>query len=257
MSRIWLTDRLEDVDEPRGGRTLWIYPAKGWPEPKAERVMTDKAFLEDPWTHLRGIDRMVIVGLVSRITTPSNRVKTGQFFTDPLPDVERVSVDPYLFLRDPWRMWLHFGCVGINFGGCHHSFACENQWSASIVGKRDNPCTVANLDHYGTGVIRAPLPFRFDHIDIHIEEMDAEAHDAYQREKEAAFEEERTPTAVIKRLAKAADQLYLFRTVPDYTALFKSRHVHVRATDLGIDRYLVGQIRDRINLINHAAEAFA
>lgn len=258
MSRIWLTDRPDDVTEPRGSDTLWIYPAKGgWSAPQTERVMTDKAFLADPWTQLRGTDRLVIVGLVSQITTPSNRVATGQFFTDPLPEVERVSIDPLLFLRDPWRLWFHFGCVGVNFGGCHHSYACESQWQASIIGKRDNPCTIDNLEQDGRGVLHAPRPFRFERVELHEEPLGAEAHAEYQQEKAAAFDEETTPTALIKRLAKVADRLYPFRTVPDYRALFASRDVHVRATDLGVDRYLTGQIRDRINLINYAAERFS
>lgn len=258
MSRIWLTDDLDDVDEPRDAQTLWIYPAKsGAVAPAADRAMTDKAFLADPWTHLRDTRRLVIVGLVSQITTPSNRVATGQFFTDPLPGVERASVDHLLFIRDPWRLWFHFGCAGVDFAGCHHSYACESQWQASIIGRRANPCTAENLERYGRGVIRATRPFRFERVHILEESMGAAAHAEYQREKAAAFDEETTPAKLIKRLARVADRLYPFRVVPDYRALFASPEVYVRATDLGVDRYLVGQIRDRIALINHAAEAFA
>lgn len=256
MSRIYLASDHDRLDLPRDSKALWLYHDSDR-RPNAERAITLKAFLDDPWGAIKGVDLLVVVGLVSRMCRPGNRVKLGQFLTDPWPGPPRVSVDDKLFIVDPWRLWWHFGCVGIEFGGCNVSYTLETRWNGYIVGMRENPCSPEELERYGDGVIEAHDPFQFDAVDIHVEPMPPDVHARYLEEKERAFQEESTPTAIIKRLAAFASLEYPFRSVPTFGQMFEQRRLTVRATDLGVDRFLVNQIKLRAELINFAARRFA
>lgn len=253
---IYLTKHPDRLDLPRDGRALWLHH-RSVPAPAAERTITLERFMDDPWNAVRDTELLVVVGLVSKLCNPGNRVKLGQFLTEPWPGPRRVSVDDKLFITDPWRLWWHFGCVGIDFGGCATSYCLETRWNGSVIGMRPNPCTPGELERYGDGVIRAVDPFRFDPVSIHVESMPEDVHARYLEEKEAAFNEESTPNAIIKRLAAFAQLVYPFRKVPTFREMFRSEHLEVRATDLGVDRFLVNQIRIRAELINFAAERFA
>jgi len=256
MPRIYLSRHPDQLDLPRDGRTLWLYHQRA-KAPAAPRRMTLAAFMNNPWQAVDDVDLLVVVGLVSAMVRPGNRVELGQFLTEPWPGPPRVSVDDKLFLRDPWRLWWHFGCVGIEYGGYNVSYTLEGHWNQFVIGKKDNPCSPTELDRYGAGVIAAQDPFRFDPVDIHVEMLPQRVHERYAKEKEAAFDEERTPLRIIKRLAAFADRAYPFRQVPSYSELFRQPEVLIRATDLGVDRFLVGQLRHRIEIINYAARRFS
>jgi len=256
MGKIHLTDNHDQLNLPRGREAVWLHSAKDR-RPRAERCVTLPEFLDAPWESVKGADLLVVVGLVSRFCTPGNRVRLGQYLTDPWKGPERVSVDDRLFIVDPWRMWWHFGCAGIDFGGCSVSYTLETRWNGFVVGMRENPCVASELDRYGLGVIEARGAFKFEPINIHVEPMPEEVRERYATEKEVAFNEEATPAAIIKRLAAFASSVYPPRSVPSFRDMFRARHLEVRATDLGVDRFLVGQIMLRAELTNYAAERFA
>jgi hypothetical protein len=266
MSRIWLTDDLDQVDVPRGDDALWIFP-DGHPHvsggvlslfPLVHSVneKTVSVFMKAPAQYLKSMKYIILVNLVSGITTPSNRVKTGQWFTDPLDGIERYSIDDKLFIVDPWRMWWHFGCAGIWFNECNTSFTLEGKWLRYIEGKEQNPCTKEALLQYGKGVIKAPAPFTFSSVDIQTIEMSADVHTGYLREKESAFSEETTINAIIARLSKYAQMVWPARLVPSFRSMFSSGSINVVSTDLGVDQYLVSAIRARIDLLQFASEEF-
>lgn len=255
MSRIYLTSDSSTVDAPRGSDALWVYGNKSI-RPDAERAVTAKQLIDDTKAHMTGTRWVVAVGLVSDITTPSNRVKTGQVLTDPLPGVERVSIDEKLFIVDPWRMWWHFGCVGVWFGGFNVSYTLEGRWNQYVEGAIENPCTPEQVSRYGDGVITAPAPFRFDSIDVDVVEVDSATKRAYLDEKVAAFDEEHTVNRIISRLSRFAQEVLPCRSVPTYRSMFDSRMLTVKATDLGVDRFLIKGIRERAELTNFIAAHF-
>lgn len=256
MSRIFLTTTPDEIDLPRDRSAVWLHADRA-PRPSAERAISMGRFMEDPHGAVRGADVLIVVGLVSQITTPSNRVRTGQFLTDPWPSgPPRISVDDKLFISDPWRLWWHFGCAGADYAGLHTSYRAESMWRNSLVGKEQNPVTLDAVLRYGRGVIRAVNPFRFD-FETRIVPMETAVHSAYQAEKERAFSEASTATAVISRLAAFAQRACPERSMPSFRAMFRSSKLRVVATDLGVDRWLVGQIEERVQLINGAAEAFS
>jgi hypothetical protein len=257
MNRIWLSDDPDSIDLPRGESALWIVSDR-WPGIlSAKRWTTRKQFMADPYRFLKPTSSLVLVGLVSALTTPSNRVKTGQFFTDPLPGVTRYSVDDMLFVTDPWRLWWHFGCVEAPFNDCFTSYRLESRWNRYVEGQEPNPCSKEILAKYGDGVIAAVAPFRFAKVNIRVVDLPEEVHVLYQIEKARAFNEEPTINKILKRLGKFADEVFQERCVPSYRDLFRSSQVNIVATDLGVDRFLVTWLRERIDLINFAAERFA
>jgi hypothetical protein len=256
MSQIWLTEDDELADVPRHARALWIYHPKDR-RPRAERVVRLGEFMEAPWKALAPVEILVIKNLVSRILTPSNRVKLGQFFTDPLEGFERYSVDRALFIVDPWRMWWHFGCVGVNFGTCHTSYLLETKWGLYLRGCMENPCSPEALNRWGTGVLHWCRGFKFAEIDLAVLPVSDEIQAAYQAEKAAAFAEEPTFGAIIKRLALKAQTLCPRRLMPLPRDLLSCPVAQIRATELGVDRFLLRGLQDRIALINHAAERFS
>lgn len=255
MSRIFLTTTPDLLDLPRDGSAVWLHADRA-KRPLAERTVAMSRFMEDPIGAVRGADMLIVVGLVSQITTPGNRVKTGQWLTDPWPSgPRRVSVDDKLFITDPWRLWWHFGCVGADYMGLATSYRAESMWRNSLVDKEQNPVTLDNVITYGRGVISAVNPFRFDYS-LRVDPMPASVHADYLTEKERAFSEEKTIAAIIKRLSNFAQRVYPDRCVPTFRAMFGSANLHVVATDLGVDRWLVCQIEERVRLINGVAEAF-
>lgn len=255
MSRIFLTTTPDLLDLPRDRSAVWLHANRA-PRPLAERTVTMGDFMRDPHGAVRGADVLIVVGLVSQITTPGNRVKTGQWLTDPWPSgPRRVSVDDKLFITDPWRLWWHFGCVGADYMGLATSYRAESMWRNSLVGKEPNPVTLENVLRYGHDVVRALNPFRFDYS-VRVELMPPDVHTAYLSEKERAFSEERTINAIIDRLSAFAQRVYPERQVPSFRAMFNSSRLSVVATDLGVDRWLVAQIEERVRLINGVAEAF-
>lgn len=254
--RIFLTSEPGKVDVPRGDTTLWVVPERS-AAPDARRWCFVADFMESTVERLRGVASMVVVGLVSKITTPANRVKTGQYLTDPLPGVTRYSIDDKLFIVDPWRMWWHFGCVGVAFNECFTSYRLESRWKAFLEDKEPNPCTPELLERYGKGVVSAVNPFRFEPVTMRVLKAPVEVHEAYLREKVAAFDEEPTIVKIMARLAAFAQGAMPQRVMPGFRELFDSPAVRVAGTDLGIDRYLMEQIRLRVDLVNFAAREFA
>lgn len=256
MSQILLTNCVTNVDAPREQDALWIY-GSGWTPPNDASSVPVKVFMDDPWRHLRGKRRLVLLGLVSSITTPGNRVKTGQFFTDPLEGFERWSIDDKLFVVDPWRLWWHFGCVGEPIANCNTSYRMESQYKQYVEGRGENPCDKKNLLRHGTGRLKSLRPFRFGRVEYHIEPMPAGVRLDYAKEKELAFHEEHTINAILKRLGDFVQRVYPERHIPSHGELFKMRAkllpLTIKATDLGIDCLLLSWIRERIDLIEFAA----
>lgn len=238
---------------PTGPDAVWLH-APGDAVPGC-RAVTLPDFLSDPKAAVQGADLLVVCGLVSRMCRPGNRVRLGQYLTEPWWGPPRVSVDSHLFVGEPWRMWWHFGCVGQPFADCHTSYRLESHYRRYIDTGRDDPCGLDAVVRYGAGVVRWAGGFRFDDVSIHVEPMSPAAHDRYRLEKERAFGGEKTAAGLIRRLVAVAAREYPSRVLP--ADPFKSPILSARVTDFPVDAYLVGRLREAVALTNGAAEAFA
>lgn len=216
--------------------------------PGARHVIWED-FLEAPRAWISGSSTMVVVGL-NRILTPSNRTKLGPYLLRPTAGLRRISVDRTLFTVEPWRAWWHFGCVGAPFQDYTYSFLAESHWRAAQDGARPDPFTLETIIDAGHGVIVAHGDPWFSPLEVHRVVMPEEIHEAYQQEKAQAFEEEHTPKAIIRRLADFAQVAMPERSILTPSRLFSTRKPVVMQTDLGVDDWLVGQLRGLVDLSN-------
>lgn len=253
MSQILLTNDWDSVPLDRSSRSVWLHHDSD--VVRASRCVSLSRFMDDPRGAVDGAELLVVCGLVSRLCTPSNRVKLGQFLTEPWWGPPRVSVDRCLFVGEPWRMWWHWGCVGKPFSKYHTSYRMESDWKLYVDTGDKNPCDISQVVEYGRGIVEFRDGFRFAKIGMHVEPMSDEAKEQYAEEKESAFAEEKTATAIIRRLDRFAQRLYPQRHVP--RNLFADDTHHVRVTDFGVDSYLVTRMQEVVNLTNQIAENFA
>jgi hypothetical protein len=252
MSQIFLTNDCEKAPFDRGDRTVWLHHDKD--EINANRTIKLSSFLDDPRSAVANSDLLVVCGLVTKLCRPSNRVKLGQFLTEPWWGPKRASVDSCLFIGEPWRMWWHWGCIERPFANYFTSYRLESDWNRHIELETDNPCSIERIIEFGNGHVQHCDGFRFGSINIHIEKFSDAKHSSYAEEKEKSFAEEKTIKAIIRRLSAFADASYPDRSIPK--DLFASTDHEIRVTDFGVDMYLLKRIRETIELTNAIAEAF-
>lgn len=220
--------------------------------------MVASEFVKRPSFYLEGAEHMVLLNLVSKIIRPGSRKQYGQFLTDPWNKAPRLSVDTHLYVEEPWRMWFHFGAVGAEFGApeekYHTSYRVETDWRFHVEGKHAHPCGLDRLEKYGRGVVRYIDGFRFESVSFETIDTGPLVRAMYAEEKEAAFEQERTPAAIVRRLSDFAQGRCPERSVP--RSIFGDRRLSATFTDLGVDRYLRGVIEGHVALTNGIAEMF-
>lgn len=254
--RICLTTDYRRAGFPMDGSAVWVHHPDDAPE--VERSVPAPEFVKAPSKYLEGAEWMVLLNLVSKIIRPGSRKQYGQFLTDPWNKAPRLSVDTHLYIEEPWRMWFHFGAVDAPFGTpdekYHTSYRVQTDWGFYLEGKGPHPCGLDRLKRYGAGVVQYLDGFRFEDVRIETAATGPLVHAMYADEKEAAFNEERTPAAIIKRLAAFAQERCPERSVP--RSLFADRRLRVVFTDLGVDRYLKRMTEDQVALTNGIAEAF-
>ena len=254
--RICLTSDPMRSGWPTDKSALWVHHKSD--SPAVERRVLADDFVANPRKYYDGCDVVVLLNLVSRIIRPGSRMKYGQFLTDPWTGPQRLSVDTHAFIGEPWRMWFHFGAVEAPFGEPHEkfhtSYRVETDWRFYLDGKlEEQTCNMTRLKRFGAGVLVWRDGYRVEQHEVEVLPMSASTHDAYQQEKEAAFADERTPNAIIKRLATFAQRACPERTLPD---VFASPRHKLIVTDLGVDRWLTSQARMMVDLTNNIAEAF-
>lgn len=204
---------------------------------------------------MHGVSTLVLVGL-SKMITPANRTPISPIVLDPHPGLQRIVVDRWLFVSEPWRAWFAFGAVGAEYDGYTYSYLAESHWRAAQDGKRErDPFSAEALTRWGRGVVAAVDPWRID-LRERVIEVDAETKAAYQAEKERAFDEEHTENALLRRLGAFAQQAYPLRKMSAPQDLWRSERVDIVRTDLGVDRYLSARLHKLAALTNHVADAF-
>jgi hypothetical protein len=217
--------------------------------------LTHEEFVADHKRALAGRSVMVVVGL-SKLATPGNRTRVGPLLWGPLPGLSRISVDRTLFVAEPWRAWWHFGCVGAPYREYTYSYLAESHWKAAREGVRDDPFSLEAIAECGRGVVRSEYRRFFEPLSVARVEMPREVHEQYQREKAAAFDEEHTAKAIIKRLAAFAQKAFPRRTIPTTARLFERTAHHIVQTDLAVDDWLVGELRGLVEMTDGIGAAF-
>lgn len=253
--KIYWTRDWNSVDVPRDKSALWVAHKSDVSLIQAERVMDASIWADNPKPKLNGVDILVVAGLVSRIMRGGNRLKYGRWLTDPWFGPPRISVDSHIFFEKPWTVWFHFGCVDAPFANYFTSYRLESDWNRYIDTERreHHPCQESVFESHSKGVVDFSNGFTFDPVTIETIETSKLIKADYAEEKELAFEDEKTPAAIIKRLAKFAQSRCQERSIPD--SLFKSPVKKIVSTDLGVDRYLCLRHLELVDLTNKYAEA--
>ena len=222
----------------------------GIPTVSVDEILADRDQLNQGGT-------MVTVGL-SRILTPSNRVKLGQVFLRPRDGLRRVSVDRFLFVSEPWRAFWHMYAVGIPHRGYTDSFLAESRWRDALAAGDTDPFSADEiLASIGDRLVLHRPP-TLPALDVEWVEVTAGVHDDYASEKEAAFSEETSAAGIVRRLAAFAARVVPRRSVPAPSRLHAGppfRGVRVVAADLPVDRWLVGRLRAVVDTTNRIAGA--
>lgn len=228
--------------------------AAGHPVPTDLPIVTLDDLLKAPLAYLSDPGTMVVVGL-SRLLTPSNRVKVGPLVMRQRPGIRRVVADDVLFVGDPWRLWWHFYAVGREQWGFPNSFLAESRWRMAVEKQTENPFSVERVCAAMNGVVRARGPFRFGAVAVDVVHVAPEVHAAYAEEKERAFADEKTLSAIVKRLASVAQAAVPERQIPAVGSLWRKPPVRIVRTDLKVDDFLVNQITERMALTNAISDA--
>lgn len=213
-------------------------------------------FRADPRRAMAGMDALVVVGL-SRIMTPSNRTAEVFEITHNLSrGWRKISVDRTLFRSEPWRAWFHWGFVGAPYAEYTYSYLAESHWRAAQEGSRADPFGLAELARWGAGVVVSTAPSLIESAQVEIVPVDPSVHTAYSEEKAAAFDEERTLPAILKRLSAVASAACSRRRIPPRARVLDGPRVEIVRTDLPVDGFLVDRLSSVIDLTNGAYRAF-
>jgi hypothetical protein len=230
--------------------------AKGFVAPAGMEIVDIEDIVREPTRLVPGLT-FVVVGL-SRMMTPSNRVRLGGVLHDARRGVRRIVVDRQLFVGEPWRLWWHFRCVGADDGpwGLTDSFLAETRWQRAREQRTTCPFALDAVVTAAKGVVRAEDAFRFGPVDVDERPVSDAVRAAYAREKERAFTNEKTLPAIIRRLAAVATEALPERAVPSAgPSLWDHPPSRIVCTDLAVDRFLVGEVLDRMALTNAVANA--
>ncbi len=253
--RIILTAVPNEVEIDAGSAPVCVYhKAYAPPDIPGARYVEFKAFAAAPRHHLQDSDGLVWVGL-SRSISPSNRTQpVWETVFNLSRGLPKWSIDRVAFVGEPWRLWFHFGLVGATYREYTYSYLAESHWRAWRDGRRESdPFSVEEVARWGGGVIRSDGGHVVT-LDIQTVETTPEVKVRYAALKAQAFEEERTPTAIIRRLATFAKAAVPSRKIPARHRI--DGHHSVVATDLRVDTYLVGELRGIADHINQTSEAF-
>lgn len=253
--------RVPDADE---GALCVRHPAYAAPAtgPRCRHLRWEE-FRADPRGLARDARTLVVVGL-NQIAHPGTRGEdVFEFLYLGCPHLRKVSVDRTLFVVEPWRAWFHFGLVGAPYPPYTYSYLAESHWRAFREGKRPaDPFSLAALVAAGTGIVRSDHARFFDAVEVERVDLPPAVHAAYQAEKARAFEDERTPAALVRRLAAFAQAACPRRAVPAPGAIFGPAGglfgpaLRIVRTDLRVDDHLVGWLLELAGLADAVAGAF-
>lgn len=250
MASIILTSSRVDLglDGP-----CYAVVAPGYEPPVDVPVVDVEDIVADPAPFFAEPATMVLVGL-SRMLNPTNRVRLGQALLRPRDGIRKVCIDRHLFVVDPWRMFWQFFAVEHNPWGYTDSFLAQSRWERAFAEQDADPFGPEPTLAAMRGVVEVrDDAFRFPTVEIEEVAMDASTHAAYAEEKQRAFTHDKTFAAIKRRLVDFAKDALPRRAIPTKAHIFKRPPLHIVHSDLGIDRFLVGELLSRIEITNTIA----
>lgn len=258
MARILLASDTSDIGPLDVSGPAYAIVARGYDAPSGLPIVDVETVLAEPDRWLNPEATQVVVGL-SRLLTPSNRVRLGQALLRPRPNLRRVVVDDVLFVADPWRAFWPLFATRIAFEGYTDSYIAETRHKAAIEMQTPDPFEAGNLIAHAAEHVTTRRPFTFGPLTEEVQPASPAQHAAYLEAKEAAFTEEKTLPAIVARLRAFADSCTPSK-IPSRAALFRRREpgqpVQIVRSDLGVHRFLASDTRHVVNLTNALAAAF-
>jgi len=251
MNNIYFVKNTGDLELNVAGETLCLYHHEYAPPELNGTKLPFAAFLER-YKHedlLSSLDNLIFVG-TNRIITPSTR-------TDPVFEIlftgvqmNKISVDNTPFISVPWRTWFHFGITNRPYGFYDYSYKAETDYNKYVDGFWDfNPFSLEELLKYSHGIARTDYDRFFDYEIIEVQVF-PDVISAYQDLKDELFETERSPKAIINKLARFAQINCPHRKVPQPHVAWKKPRLQIVKTNLRVDDYLVQCLRASMDLIN-------
>lgn len=246
-----LTNRAVVAEDP--DRSFAVIAPGYWELGPAGVQVIPVSDLEVNRSRLDAGGTMYVVGL-SKLLTPSNRVRLGQVLLRPRPGLRRISVDRFMFIGEPWRAFWHLYAVGIPHRGFPDSFLAESRWRDAVARQIEDPFSAeAILASAGERIVRADAPV-LSVPDVDWVGVAPQIHDEYAVEKALAFAEETSIQAILQRLGVFAAKALPVRRVPTLSRLFAPGGPgDVVATDLPVDRFLVGRLLGAVRTTNQIA----
>lgn len=244
-----------DADLP--GDALYVVH-RAYPVPiVARRHVPFHIFEKNPRRWLADAPALVMVGL-NKAMTPSSRTReVWEILYNNTAELPKFSVDRTLFISEPWRAWFHFGFVGASYREYTYSYLAESHWKAHRDGVREaDPFSLDEIRAWGAGVVVSDHRAYFGEVEVETVLTTPDVKAAYAEEKAAAFEEERTLPAILRRLSAVAKAACLSRCIPTPARIFTSPSLHIVRTDLAVDGFLVDNLLRLVDLTNNIAEAF-
>jgi len=242
------------------GKGMLCVVSKGYPCPlvgtECDR-MPWVDFKSNPREIAGRYDGLCVVGMNKMINLKNRTDAVFEFLHNDSSQFRKISVDRTLFVSEAWRSWFHFGFLGAKYREYTYSFLAESHWKAFQDGIRpDDPFSLDEIAKWGKGIIRSDHRRFFDELDVVVISANGDAHDRYRKLKEECFEREHTIGAILKRLAAFASGICEERILPTMSKLFDSYTHRIIVTDLGVDRWLLGRIRETVDLVNGIAGEF-
>ncbi len=259
MAKIILAENIFCAHVPVTGKVLGVYSKDfhdlALPSNHEIKYIGFEDFRGCAREMVKGIDSLVFFGL-NKAITPGNRTDdVWELLFNQTPHLNKISVDNTLFVSEPWRAWFHFGLTGCKYRDYTYSYIAESHYKAYQDGVREeDPFSLKELLHWSSGVVYSDYYCWFSHKVVWLPVSEAVKAE-YAKEKELAFDEESTVNAIMNRLADFAAVKFPNRNVPSLKQWFSRRNHWIVASELPIDRWLVGRLLHYASLINGVAEA--
>jgi hypothetical protein len=249
--RIVLTSPVKRIAVETDERVICV-AAKGWGAEMATTALDDA--LADPPNVLAPPCVLLALGL-SHLWTPSNRVALGRIFHNPRPGIRRVVVDDRMFVGEPWRLWWLLKVVdAVSAWEYTDSYRAESRWRSALDHQEPDPFRWEVVREALAGAVRGTSVPRFPPIAVEVRQVSDMELANYQVEKAAAFRDEKTLPAILRRLEAIAKRAVPDRAVPTSAAFFTTKPARIVRSEFPIDEFFVDQLIERADLTNRIAE---
>lgn len=259
--RLFFSRAPEQVALPlKPGRTLCVYHRRYQPPPLPDCRYVEfeayrSAYAQD--TMLAGLVNLVFVGL-NKMITPGNRIDPVFEVLYNLPgELAKYSVDTVPYVGEIWRIWFHFGAVGLPFGGYTYSYLLESHYNAFRDGLRpDNPLSVEAIRRHAADHVSIDYARYFADPVVEVLALPPCVHKEYELLKADLFGRHDRIAPIIRGLSEFARISCPSRDIPQEHRVFDAPDsIRIVRTDLKVDEYLTGRLLAKVSEVNRVVEA--